>query len=742
MSRRSASVASLVIVALVSISTLLLGVVGYLNYHSIQNSEWENLRDELTVSAAQLSTGLAISVWNIDESQIGKIIESTMKQKSIYGVVLFSEGDRHIRVRDGNWGVSKTDKEFSADGMISVQLPISFRDREIGSVKVAVTPKFVEAELRRVLILTIIVILLLDLSLVLILYLFLNHIVLTPLKAVEQFAGAISSGESGDIHIKSARFYGELESLRYSIKEMFELLDSRYADLLSSQQRARQSEEKYRDLVEHANSIILRWYPDGSINFFNEFAEKTFGFSREEIVGNNIMGTIVPETETGGRDLGAMIRNIVLHPDNHLNNENENICKNGERLWISWANKAIFDSDRQLIEILSVGQDITKRRQLEQQVLQQQKLESLGRLAGGIAHDFNNMLTGIMASAELLHHRLANDERNLKFVVTILEAASRSAELTRELLAFSRKGQIMFMPVSLHDIIATVIALLERTVDKSIRVETNLTAGNFVVTGDAALLQNALLNLSINACDAMPNGGTLSISSINILLDPSIIINLPFDISPGDFVELSIADTGTGMTKDVIEHIFEPFYTTKKHGKGTGLGLASVYGTIKDHHGAISISSEPGVGTIFKVYLPVSCESVPVSAVEKTVSGSGGILLVDDEAILRSAGQALLEDLGYRVYLAEDGAQALEVYAQERDRINLVLLDMIMPGMGGKETFLKLKELDADVRALFCSGFHREGTNDELVSLGAKGFLQKPYSRSALSKLVAEALES
>jgi CheY-like chemotaxis protein len=246
--------------------------------------------------------------------------------------------------------------------------------------------------------------------------------------------------------------------------------------------------------------------------------------------------------------------------------------------------------------------------------------------------------------------------------------------------------------------------------------------------------------MAINACDAMPEGGTLSITSANMHLDLSTTISMPFDISPGYFVELSISDTGTGITKDVIDHIFEPFYTTKGNGKGTGLGLASVYGTIKDHRGAINIQSELGLGTIFKIYLPVSNERLQAPIVEKTVSGSGGILLVDDEAILRSAGQELLEDLGYTVYLAEDGKQALEIYVQEQERIQLVLLDMIMPGLGGKETFLKLIEFDPAVRVLFCSGFHREGTNDDLINLGAKGFIQKPYTRSILSTTVTGAI--
>lgn len=510
--------------------------------------------------------------------------------------------------------------------------------------------------------------------------------------------------------------------------------------------RIQQSEEQYRELVQSVHSIILRWDRFGTIVFVNAYGLQVFGYEEGEITGKPVLGTIVPESEQGGRDLRVLMEDILLFPDRYNNNVNQNMCKDGHLVWVEWKNSVVRGDDGRVVEIYSVGTDITERiqaeveqKRLQEHLHQAQKMDVIGQLSGGIAHDFNNMLAGIIASAEVLKRRLKDDERNLKPVATILQAAHRSADLTRQLLAFSRKKQIMFMPVSIHETIFSVIALLERTLGKNIRIETSLQAKNYVVTGDAALLQNALLNLAVNARDAMPEGGTLRVLTADVYLDDPNVLTQPFDISPGHFLELSLSDTGIGMTAEVLEHVFEPFFTTKERGKGTGLGLAAVYGTIRDHHGAINIYSEPGC-SIFKVYLPLSNESVTTLVDDKTINGCGCILIVDDEPILRSGGRDLLEELGYTVLLAESGERALEIFAQEHSQIQLVLLDMIMPGLSGKETYLRLRERDQDVRVLFCSGFNSEGTSDELIGLGAKGFIQKPYSGAMLSRSVAEAI--
>ena len=385
--------------------------------------------------------------------------------------------------------------------------------------------------------------------------------------------------------------------------------------------------------------------------------------------------------------------------------------------------------------------DVTVQKRMEDQIRQTQKMDIIGQLAGGVAHDFNNMLTAILGSAELMERHVKDNSAALKLLGSIQQAANRSAELTGQLLTFSRKGQKNTVQVRIDTTIHDVISLLERTIDKKITLETKLAAKNTCVTGDPALLQNALLNLGVNARDAMPEGGVIKFASDNVELDSEYCRFSAFTIIPGTYIEISVSDTGVGITKEIISRMFEPFFTTKDVGKGTGLGLAAVYGTITGHHGCINVYSEPGVGTVFKLYLPLSdVKKAEVSSTDKPIHGSGGVLLVDDEEILRTVGQAILEDLGYRVYLAEDGEQALEVYAQKKKDISLVILDMLMPRMGGKETLVRLMERYPDVRVLISSGFHREGTVDELVRLGAMGFLRKPYLRQELGKAVAGAI--
>ncbi len=387
--------------------------------------------------------------------------------------------------------------------------------------------------------------------------------------------------------------------------------------------------------------------------------------------------------------------------------------------------------------------DAAEQKRMEEQIRQTQKMDVIGQLAGGVAHDFNNMLTAILGSAELMERYVTDIPAAHKLLVTIQQAASRSTDLTGQLLAFSRKAQKNTVQVQIDSLINDVIALLERTIDKKISLRTRLVARNVCINGDPTLLQNALLNLGLNARDAMSGEGVITFSTANVELDSMYCRSSAFTITPGHYVEISIADTGTGMTREIIQRVFEPFFTTKEVGKGTGLGLAAVYGTVTDHHGCINIISELGVGTIFKLYLPLAAEKTMMQTTStELIYGSGGILLVDDEDILRSVGKIILEELGYRVYLAEDGQQALEVYELEKEHISLVILDMLMPRMGGREALVRLIERYPDIRVLLSSGFHQEGTADDLVMIGAKGFIQKPYSMPQLCKAVVDAINA
>jgi PAS domain S-box-containing protein len=499
---------------------------------------------------------------------------------------------------------------------------------------------------------------------------------------------------------------------------------------------AEEISQKFRAVFEHSPiTVALTGLPDGTFCDVNQSFLDMFGYSREEALGKTTI------------DLGVWLHDSdrnrylqLLREHGYVHNfEAEMRRKDGEEFTVLFSGVLLEVAGKPCV--LSTVMEITEQKRLQGQLLQTQKMDVVGQLAGGIAHDFNNMLAGIMAAAELLKRRLSNDEKKHKLVDTIIEATIRSADLTRELLTFSRKGPAVSKPVHVHEIIASVMSLLERTIDKQIQLSALLDGHDPVVMGDQTQLQNAFLNLGVNARDAMPHGGTLTYASRVKTVDTLTCQSLGVSLAPGLYLEISVSDTGIGMSKAVLEHIFEPFFTTKGVGKGTGLGLAAVYGTVKSHGGDITVQSQPGCGSSFNIFLPLSIEASSLQSVTcEAVTGSGGILLVDDEDMLRSVGRDLLEDLGYTVYLAENGEQALEVFEAHCDEIVLVMLDMIMPKMGGKETFLCLRERSPKIKVLFCSGFSREGTGDELLEAGGDGFIQKPYNRSELSSVIAEVL--
>ncbi|MFH1026847.1 MAG: response regulator, partial [Pseudomonadota bacterium] len=479
-------------------------------------------------------------------------------------------------------------------------------------------------------------------------------------------------------------------------------------------------------------AVTLTTIPEGAFYEVNRAFTEMFGYSRDETVGKSTIDLSLWQKENEYDNFVQLLReNGEVH-----NFEARMRRKDGEEISVLYSGGKLEIAGKPLV--LSAVMDITEQKRLQNQLHQLQKMDVVGQLAGGIAHDFNNMLTGILASAEILRRRLADDEKNSKMVGNIIEAATRSADLTRDLLTISRKSPANLTPVAINESISSVIGILEHTIDKHIRLTANLVSSNPVVMCDQTQLHNILLNLGVNARDAMPEGGTLTYSTAERMLDEMSCRSMGFSIKPGRYLELAVSDTGVGMTADILEHVFEPFFTTKEAGKGTGLGLASVYGTVKSHGGEIIVQSHPGLGSVFKIFIPlVSAGSREQASEDVIIPGSGGILLVDDEEMLRSVGSELLEDLGYTVFLAENGEHALEVYAAHRDEILLVMLDMIMPRMGGKEAYLRLREQAPDLKVLFCSGFSREGTEDELLEMGAGGFIQKPYNRSELSRAVA-----
>jgi CheY-like chemotaxis protein len=372
-------------------------------------------------------------------------------------------------------------------------------------------------------------------------------------------------------------------------------------------------------------------------------------------------------------------------------------------------------------------------------------MESLGQLSGGVAHDFNNMLAGIMGAAELLSHDPVSNPNMQRHLSSILTTCDRAAGLTRKLLSFARKGQSQRQQLDLHQVIRDSATMLNHSLDKRIQINLQLKATTCTIIGDPAQLQNAVINLALNARDAMPEGGQITIATRLTDIEPEDESRLVVPLKPGPYLELSIKDTGEGIPPEIQAHIFEPFFTTKPVGKGTGLGLAAVYGMIMDHRGSLAVESRVSVGTTFSIYLPLSRDGTTSTFAEKVLEkkpGRGVVLLVDDEDMVRSVGRQLLEVLGYEVIEAENGVVAVDMFHKNHKRVDVVLLDMEMPGMRGIDCLRELRTQRENIAAVLCSGYARDVTAEELRSEGFHGQLCKPYRLAELERVLEQAIQS
>ena len=505
--------------------------------------------------------------------------------------------------------------------------------------------------------------------------------------------------------------------------------------------RLRRSEESLRITLRSIGDAVVATDREGRIVRMNPQAEAIAGLAEADAAGRPLVAVLpLLDADTGeplpdpaqrvlraGRAVAAVRRGLLVAPD-------------GRELLIEDSGAPITRRDGSISGVVLVFRDVTAKTELEERLRHSQKMEAVGQLAGGVAHDFNNMLAGIMGYAEMARDPDSDRGEVEEFAGHILAAASRAADLTRKLLAFSRKGKVLSTPVDAHDLIREAVALLERSVDRRIELRTDLRAENASVIGDPTQIQQAVLNLGLNARDAMPEGGTLTVATADRWLDEAACDASPFALMPGDYVEIAVSDTGRGIPADVLPRIFEPFYTTKPVGEGTGLGLAAVRGTVEEHLGAVEVESVPGGGTTFRLLLPLSgLPSVHAGLVEDAPpeTGGGTVLVIDDESVIRGMVRRMLEGLGWEVLLAEDGAEGVETFRREHGRIDVVLLDMVMPRMSGRECFREIKAIDPEARVIMASGFTADHAVSDLMSEGLVAFLKKPYRQVELLRTLA-----
>ena len=417
--------------------------------------------------------------------------------------------------------------------------------------------------------------------------------------------------------------------------------------------------------------------------------------------------------------------------------------------WFSFKNDRTYDlMDTPLtlpdgsIGKLEIFRDITERKRLEARLRQAQKMEALGTLGGGIAHDFNNLLMGIQGRTSLMMMHKDSSHPDFEHLQGIEEYVKSAADLTKQLLGFARGGKYEVKPTDINEMIKKSSSMFGRT-KKEIKIHRKYQKDVWRVEADQGQIEQVLMNLYVNAWQAMPGGGDLYLQTENVTLDEDYV--KPFTIEPGKYVKISVTDTGVGMDEDTRQRIFEPFFTTKEMGRGSGLGLASAYGIIKNHGGFINVYSEKGEGTTFNIYLPAS-ES-EVSGQKSEISddvrhGDETLLLVDDEEMIIDVGEQLLENIGYTVLIAKSGKEATEIYEKNKDKIDMVILDMIMPDMSGGDTFDRLKEINPEIKVLLSSGYSINGQATEILERGCDGFIQKPFNIRELSHKIRGVLNN
>jgi len=532
-------------------------------------------------------------------------------------------------------------------------------------------------------------------------------------------------GKAGPLYDADGRVVGAIESIR-DVTERKQM-----------EEELQRSEEKYRNILETMEEAYFEVDLGGRFTFFNDAACTLLGYSRDEMEGKHFREYTTPASK---KKLYEVFGEVYRARRQKSVEDYEVVCKDGSTRIMQTSAMLISDKQGLPVGFRGLARDVTARRHMEERLLDAQKMEAVGTLAGGIAHDFNNLLMGIQGYASLIMMDMDTSSPQYERLKRIEDQVRSGAELTRQLLGFARGGRYEIKPTDINEILLRTSSMFGRT-RKQITMTYDLQEDVWTLEVDRGQMEQAFLNLYLNACQAMPEGGEIHIETRNVVLsDPSA---LPFDLAPGPYVQIAITDTGVGMDENTRKRIFDPFFTTKNMGRGVGLGLSMVYGIVRNHRGAIHVETEPGQGATFTVCLPASDKAVVTEQAVKTEELSRGgetLLVVDDEATTLEVTRELLTFLDYRVYTAGSGQEGLAIYAEKQDEIDLVIIDMIMPGISGSELFDRLRAMNPAVKVLLSSGYSINGQAADILARGCNGFIQKPFRLGQFSQKIREIL--
>jgi|GEM_PF-2605505 len=537
-----------------------------------------------------------------------------------------------------------------------------------------------------------------------------------------------------------------LRDVKEEDERFVNLLSAISNDLSSILQRKKaeealvESEKRYRTLFEESKDVVFISTPEGKFLDINPAGVELFGYdSKEELLKVDISALY------GGPEKRDEFNRLIKQQGYVKDLELELKTKDGKKLIVLETATSVRDETGQIVSYRGILRDVTEQKALQQQLIQSQKLESIGTLAGGIAHDFNNILSIIMGHATLLEFADRDQEKFLRSIEAISKAAKRGASLVMQLLTFARKTEVNLETVRINDIIIEITKFMQETFPKTIVISTELQNDIPYITADATQLHQVILNLCVNARDAMPGGGTLSIAAT--IVEGTILLPKYTKATAGKYVSITVSDTGTGIDEITLEKIFEPFFTTKDPGKGTGLGLSLVYSIVESHGGFVDVASKVDEGTTFSIFLPVQEHSVEMSydqkkEIQEVQGGTETILLVEDEELLRDMMNDVLVSKGYTVITAEDGNEGIEAFLHHQKDISVVILDMGLPRMGGDDVFKRIRTINPEARIILASGFIEPQVKSELYKSGAKYFIQKPYVPNEVLGKIREVIEN
>lgn len=691
------SLAFFVATILVVVSTAVLGGSALLVFKTLEQREWESLQRSTADQVQVLGEALVLPIWNYDEAQVERVIQSGLGERETL----------RIRVRYGSKVRSQV-KASLPDQVIEAKSEPDFlvktgyiqrAGESLGTIEIVSTSRYLKQDLARVRGLMILGVIGFDLLMVVALYALLWQILVKPVKILVKYAEHVSIGNRAASEVRTHQGTLEMDTLHESISRMVTLLDERYEKLMLSEQRIRALFHGSNDGI-----FVREFDPErSSIPFseVNQTACEVLGYSEAELLRMTPYD-LTPERAWGNIDalrLGLTRNGHVLFNTVHR-------TKSGQELQVELNAQVIDLGGRQFM--ISVVRDLSERHVLEEQLRHSQKLESLGLLAGGIAHDFNNVLQVIQGLSESMAKGFPEGTPNRVRMTQILTAVQRAAQLTKGLLAFSRKQPLERKPGELNAQIRNVYQFLKRVIGEDIDLVIRTCSEPLNLLFDPTQMEQVLMNLATNARDAMPKGGTLSIETDLVTMDQDFVRMHGFG-EPGAWARITVSDTGQGMDEATRSKIFDPFFTTKTVGRGTGLGLAIVFGIIKQHGGQVNVYSEVGRGTSFKIYLPIQADALDQAEESKpdaeALHGSETILVAEDEELVRELMGSVLREAGYSVILATDGQDALERFQDHKADINLLLMDLIMPRMNGRAAYEKIREVAPQVRVLFTSGY-------------------------------------